>query len=265
MELARTLARRDFPTFVFFLVFATLLAFVSTGQAAAELLYGGEQVPWIGLLRARVVDWYLCFLFLPLLCLLARSYPISRRTWATALPLHLAASLACALAKEMLYVLVGNWFRPGVFHLPEILAGDYFDEVLLFWAMIGLIHAFIAQPRPRFRQGRTEAASPSAFLVRTGGAWRTVAPDEIAWIEAQGNYACLHTGAGAPLVRETMAALETRLGPLFVRVHRRAIVNRRKIARIEPRSHGAYRLILDSGECLLSGRSYNKAVRALFG
>src|SRR5688500_1791537 len=162
MQLALPLPRRDFTLTVFLIAFATLLAFVSTAQAAAELGYGGEPIPWIGLLRARVVDWYLCFLFLPALWWLAKARPIGRSGWATALPLHFAASLGCALAKESLYVLVGNWFRPGVFRLPEILAGDYFDEVLLFWAMIGLIHAFRAHGAAAPRGARSDARPVAA-------------------------------------------------------------------------------------------------------
>ena len=269
MQLARSLPARDFSLAVFLIALATLLAFVSTAQAAAELGYGGEPIPWVGLLRARVVDWYLCFLFLPLLWWLAEARPIGRGSWAAALPLHLAASLACALAKEGLYVVVGNWFRPGVFHLPEILAGDYFDEVLLFWAMIGLVHAFRAyNPEPSPVAVGTEPpsqTSPDRFVVRTSAGYRPVRADEIRWIEAQGNYACLHIDRGAPLLRETMAVLERRLDPQFVRIHRRAIVNRDRIARIEPCSHGAYRIVLATGEVLISGRSYNRAVRRLIG
>src|SRR5688572_6304083 len=199
MQLALPLPRRDFTVTVFLLAFATLLAFISTAQAAAELGYSGEPIPWVGLLRARVVDWYLCFLFLPALWWLAKARPIGRAGLATALPLHLAASLGCALAKESLYVLVGNWFRPGLFRLPEILAGDYFDEVLLFWAMIGLIHAFRAHgsgpPRIAIPEARPASIS-ERFVVRTSAGYRAVRASQINWIEAQGNYACLHLDDG---------------------------------------------------------------------
>ena len=244
---------------------ATLLAFTSTAQSAAELGYHGEAVPWLGLFKARLVGWYICALFVPFLSWLALVRPIGAVTWKKAIPLHLAAGLACALAKESLFVTVGNWFRPGVFHLPEILAGDYFDEVLLFWAMIGVIHAYIghreasgAPPTPRRGDAGCEA-----FVVRAVAGYRMVHPEEVGWIDAQGNYARLHTATGSHLVRGTMAELEHRLAGPFVRVHRGAIVNRRHIVRVEARSHGAYRIMLSSGEAVATGRTYVRAVRRL--
>ena len=67
---------------------ATLLAFASTLQAAAALGYQGEEVPWTGLLKARLVGWYLCALLVPFLVWLVRIRPIDRSGWRSALPLH---------------------------------------------------------------------------------------------------------------------------------------------------------------------------------
>jgi two-component system LytT family response regulator len=106
-------------------------------------------------------------------------------------------------------------------------------------------------------------AAADRFVVRTSAGYRPVRASQVHWIEAQGNYACLHMDEGTPLLRETMASLARRLEPDFIRVHRRAIVNRERIARIEPCSHGAYRIVLVTGDALLSGRSYNSTVRSL--
>jgi hypothetical protein len=46
------------------------------------------------------------------------------------------------------------------------------------------------------------------------------------WIEATGNYACIHTASGSHLLRETMAHLEEKLASHhFIRVRKSAIVN----------------------------------------
>lgn len=241
---------------------ATLLAFASTVQSAVELAYEGETVPWIGLLKARLVDWYGCALFIPFLYSLASASPIGRHNWQRHLPLHLTAGLVFALCKEILFVLVGNFFRPGVFHLPEILAGDYLDEVLFFWGVIALIHFYqrakvgsVAGDMPRSREG---------FVARLGdGGYKLIPSEQVEWIDAQGNYARLHTPNGAFLVRETMATLGARLEPNFARVHRRVIVNRSSIAAIKPGPHGAYRIILHSGEEVVAGRTFGHTVRSL--
>lgn len=261
MDASRSLPALKPRAWMALFVAATLLAFASTAQAAMALSYGGETVPWVGLLKARLVDCYGCVLFIPFLYWLVAARPIDAGTWARSLPLHLLAGLVCALGKEALYVTIGNWFRPGVFHLPEILAGDYLDEVLFFWAVIALIHLY-RHPPP------APAAAPAygrdGFVARVGsGGYRLIASADVEWIDAQGNYARLHTGQGSFLVRETMAALSARLDARFVRIHRSVIVARARIRRIEPRRHGGYRIVLASGAEVHAGRSYGHAVRAL--
>jgi two-component system LytT family response regulator len=64
-----------------------------------------------------------------------------------------------------------------------------------------------------------------ALLIPTGSGKRALDPSEIDWIEARDYYSCIHAGARRYLVRESMRALERRLGRNgFVRVHRGAIV-----------------------------------------
>lgn len=245
---------------------ATLLAFASTLQAGVELGYGGAAIPWVGLLKARLVNWYLYALFVPLLWRLALACPIGRGRMLIPLLVHAAAGIACALAKETLFVAIGEYFRPGVFRLPEILAGDYLDEVLLFWALSGICHAVVFHARP------AEAAGPEAaddgsdhFSVRERGGIRLVRTESVEWIDAQGNYARLHAASGTYLIRRTMASLERELAPRFVRVHRRAMVNRERVTRAEPLSHGAYRIVLACGAAVVSSRSFNASVRRLLG
>ena len=37
---------------------ATTLALLTTAQSGVALFHEGQAVPWIGLLKARLVDWY---------------------------------------------------------------------------------------------------------------------------------------------------------------------------------------------------------------
>lgn len=241
---------------------ATMLALVATAQSAAFLNYSGEPVPWLGLLKASLVNWYLYALFVPFLYWLAIVRPIDRRGWHMALPLHLVAGLVSAVVKEMLFVAIGDWFRPGVFRLQEILAGDYFDEVLFFWAIIAAIQAYLGWRRARSPE--VQARCLDRFVINGAGGYRVIPVDDVRWIDAQGNYAQLNTTDGRHLVRNTMASLDRRLGDGFVRVHRGAIVNRAHIERIEPRSHGSYTLVLSGGDRIVTSRSYNRRLRTLF-
>ena len=115
--------------------------------------------------------------------------------------------------------------------------------------------------RVRRRIHRTPVAHIPA---RLGRRIRLVAADEIEWIEAQGNYAALHTGDRVELIRETMSSLERRLDPArFVRIHRRIIVRIDRIRDLAPHATGCYTVRLHNGVSLLSGRTYRARLRAL--
>ncbi|WP_274564391.1 LytR/AlgR family response regulator transcription factor [Streptomyces spiramyceticus] len=67
--------------------------------------------------------------------------------------------------------------------------------------------------------------------VELGGVTRFIPIDDIAYVEAQGDYARLHTPAGSHLVRIPLSTLEERWAARgFVRIHRRHLV---ALARID--------------------------------
>lgn len=85
--------------------------------------------------------------------------------------------------------------------------------------------------------------------------------DEIEWIDAAGDYMCIHAGGKTHIIRETMKALQQRLDPSrFQRVHRSAIVNVKKVKELHPHSNGEYFMILDGGQELKLSRSYKDVV-----
>lgn len=260
-----SLRDRTLPFALHALAAATVLALLSTAQAAVWLEYGGQDAPWTGLLKARLVDWYCYALFLPLLFALARRFPIGGPRWPEALAVQLGASLVVAAAKEALYVTIGNWFRPGVFDLGAILAEDYGSEVFTVWALIAVAHAVLFQ-RSRQSEAEARAETPPAtdrLIVRAGGTCRFIAVADVDWVDAQGNYARLNTRHGRFLVRETMSELERRLGACFARVHRSAIVRVDRIARIERRPRGTPSIVLEDGARVPTGRTYAEVVRGL--
>jgi two-component system LytT family response regulator len=80
--------------------------------------------------------------------------------------------------------------------------------------------------------------------------------DEIDWIEADGNYAKLHVGRKAHLLREKMHDLEAQLDPQnFVRIHRSIIVNLERIKELHPHFNGDYIVVLEDGVQLKLSRS----------
>jgi hypothetical protein len=235
---------------------ATALALITTAQAGVALVHDGQAVPWTGLLKARLVDWYACAIFMPALCWLARRYPVHQGAWSRNLPILLLAAVPVAVAKESIFVAIGEVFRPGLFDLATILAEDLSHEVMAVWALLAIAHLLVPQ-------GDSDKARGDGLRVRTRLGERWVAFRDVERVDAQGNYARLVTPDGRYLVRQTMAQLERRLGAGFVRVHRSVIVRRDCVTGIERARHGRTWIRLASGERIASGRSYRAVVRLL--
>jgi two-component system LytT family response regulator len=96
---------------------------------------------------------------------------------------------------------------------------------------------------------RDPAREVPRILVKTSDHILFLKAEEIDHIEAAGNYLVLHAGKDRHIVRDTMAAMETRLAPAgFMRISRSAIVNLNRIGQLEPLvAAGEFCVILKSG------------------
>ncbi|MDI9240666.1 LytTR family DNA-binding domain-containing protein [Lysobacter sp. LF1] len=107
------------------------------------------------------------------------------------------------------------------------------------------------------------------LAVRDGG--RTVRVDlsSIRWIDAAGDYMCIHTDGdtaqGETLVlRATMRDLEKQLDPQrFPRIHRSTIVNARRVVEMRPHTNGEGFLRLDCGQELKLSRTHRDKLALL--
>lgn len=79
--------------------------------------------------------------------------------------------------------------------------------------------------------------------------------EDVVWIRANRNTLELHTATHAYDLRETMANLAARLDPrVFIRVHRSAIVNARRVRSIQPWFNGHHVVEMDTGHKLRMSR-----------
>jgi len=85
--------------------------------------------------------------------------------------------------------------------------------------------------------------------------------DDVDYIDAAGDYMCIHVGEKTHILRETMKTMEKRLDPkVFQRVHRSTIVNLDKVREVRPHSNGECFLSLTCGMELKVSRSYKDVV-----
>jgi two-component system LytT family response regulator len=105
---------------------------------------------------------------------------------------------------------------------------------------------------------------PQILPIRDDAGTVRIDVKSIDWIDAAGDYMCVHADGRTYVLRETMKSLEAVLDPkLFQRVHRSTIVNVSRVRRLRPHTNGEYFLTLDDGQEIKLSRSYRDRVDQL--
>ncbi|MEV7170935.1 MULTISPECIES: LytTR family DNA-binding domain-containing protein [unclassified Streptomyces] len=109
-------------------------------------------------------------------------------------------------------------------------------------------------PRHPAPPSSADRRAPEQIAVELGGVTRFVAVSDVAHVEAQGDYARLHTDEGSHLVRIPLSTLEERWAAHgFVRIHRRHLVALSRIDELRLES-GATTVRVGSAELQVSRR-----------
>lgn len=127
--------------------------------------------------------------------------------------------------------------------------------------LLGLIAQLSGRPDLQLEEAletRLDPKSPERKLaIKDGDRTVRLDPGEIRWIDAAGDYLCLHTERETLVLRATMRDMEQRLDShRFLRIHRSTIVNRDCVRELRSHVNGEYFLTLDSGQTLKLSRSY---------
>jgi two-component system LytT family response regulator len=112
---------------------------------------------------------------------------------------------------------------------------------------------------------RAPAERPQRIVVKDGTRVQIIPLDKLDYVEAQDDYVALHSGGRSHLKQQSIASLEVALDPSrFVRIHRSAIVNLERVARIEPYGKESRIAILSDGTRLPVSRSgYARLLEAM--
>jgi len=112
------------------------------------------------------------------------------------------------------------------------------------------------RPLPAFDSGH----QVRQLLITERGVTRVIRVDQVQWIETADNYVVLHTATEQPLMRQTLAGLLDKLGPRFVRCHRRAAVQLEWIDSVVALDKGDCELVLRGGARVPCSRQYKASV-----
>ena len=102
---------------------------------------------------------------------------------------------------------------------------------------------------------------PQVLPIRQGRKTVRVPIPAIQWVDAAGDYMCVHAEGDTHILAGTMKELEEILDPrLFQRVHRSTIVNLRFVKSLRAHMNGEYFLTLEGGQELKLSRTYRDKV-----
>ena len=182
---------------------------------------------------------------------------------------HLAGSMVFSLAhvagmmslRKAVYLLAGWHYDAGPW--LERLVYEYRKDVLVYAGIVAMLWVWT-------RAARSAAPAVSAaptFLVRSGSAEEVVRAGDIDWVQAQGNYVALHVDGKVRLLRETLADMEVALLPHgFLRTHRSALVNGRRVQAIHRSEDGRLELRMAGAQAApLTAARRAEVARALRG
>ena len=111
-----------------------------------------------------------------------------------------------------------------------------------------------------------DARYPQILPIRQGRHTVRVPVSSIQWVDAAGDYMCVHAEGETHILRGTMKELEEILDArLFQRVHRSTIVNLRYVKSLRKHMNGEYFLTLDGGQELKLSRTYRDKIEYFLG
>lgn len=111
-------------------------------------------------------------------------------------------------------------------------------------------------------QDQLEKPSAGKIVIKDRDSINLIDQEDISWIDAAGDYMCIHAEGETHIMRSTMKSLLEQLDEaLFKRVHRSTIVNIKHIRQIFPHTKGEYFLLLGEHDRIKVSRNYRDVIK----
>jgi two-component system LytT family response regulator len=103
---------------------------------------------------------------------------------------------------------------------------------------------------------------PARLAIKDAGKTTWVLQEDIEWIDAAGDYMCVHVAGQTHIMRKTMKELDQELDTdILQRIHRSTIVNVKHVKAMQSHINGEYFLTLKSGNVVKLSRTYKDKLR----
>lgn len=117
--------------------------------------------------------------------------------------------------------------------------------------------------RDRNRQSSPAVAAVKKITIKDRDTIKLVKVEDINWVDAAGDYMCIHAEGETYIMRCTMKHLLEELDDVnFKRVHRSTIVNLNCIDAVIPHTKGEYFLQMGHGEKIKVSRKYRGSIKS---
>lgn len=143
--------------------------------------------------------------------------------------------------------------------------GDGDRKTPLVGAIDDIARRVVGQVSARSYGGelREDAGHEQKLAIKSHDGTVLVEIADIDWVDAAGDYMCIHIKGETHILRSTLKNLMLRLDPdKFKRVHRSTVVNLDRIVKVAPLKKGEYLLDLGHDERLKVSRNYRDAIKA---
>lgn len=129
--------------------------------------------------------------------------------------------------------------------------------------------AAVAEITGQNQAASTEAAEPQycierqKLVIQDGRSPIQLIPyQDIIWIDAAGDYMCVHTQAETYVMRARLKSLiDERLPDVFVRIHKSTVVNLTYIDKLQPLCNSEYNAVLRNDKVLKVSRTFARALK----
>jgi hypothetical protein len=237
------------------------IALVDTFSVVHDRAEGGHPVAFWEPLVWESTSVLVLILLAPAIMAFTRRMRPLEAPWVRVIPAHLVGAVvwsivhvtAMGVLRWAIYAAVGDFYAP-LSPLSEF-PYEFRKDLLVYFAIVGIYIIWLrlapSPPQP--------AGGADSIEIRDGARRHFVPLNEVAWIEAAGNYVELHRGAAPILHRAPLSKMERQLtGAGFVRIHRSRLVRRAAIAQVESKPSGDYVVRLTDGRELAGSRRYRK-------
>lgn len=248
----------------------------------------GLSAPWGEVLVANALAWLPWLAIAPVGLWLERRFPVPGLRTGRHLAIHIAVAIMVSLTFLLYLAFFHATYLEGrgtplssaalYSEYAEKLGQHFLVAMMLYSAIV--LGGFGYRTWSGFRDERSRTAGLAAraealkaastavnhepLIARSVGEMERVDPCDVDWIESWGNYARLHVGDRKVLIRRTLTSLADELAVAgFLRVHRSAIVNVGRVAKIRSGAHGDATVELNSGQCIKVSRTYRQTLEDL--